>query len=298
MARIILDTNKVSTEQSLVILDLISWRLASWDDPTGKTVKQVLKILDTRDESRTEEIREVEDILRIVKRRILDNQENHQKCCEVLRDGSEKLRLLLAKKKHPREIRKLFKEEERAIVLDYQYEELLNNSSNTSEKIDLQIYSMDGATDSPNRTAIGGEFFTYSEVVWYLHTQGIVEAPELWTRQGDGVQNVTPSGYCMKNRADYIVALVHEGDNEFPVPLDVPIFGRNTCCVPTYESLGMHLARLWSSQYTICRASRIKNPNQSVLHTALNTNTFTVRMNELYVKVERRNVSSPVDVSN
>ncbi|KAG8750962.1 hypothetical protein FRC14_008261 [Serendipita sp. 396] len=177
---------------------------------------------------------------------------------------------------------------------------------------------MDGATDSPNRTAIGGEFFTYSEVVWYLHTQGIVEAPELRTRQeGDGVQNVTPSGYwwkfahgaervdvpiiytlSMKNRADYIVALVHEGDNEFPVPLDVPIFGRNTCCVPTCESSGMHLAQLWSSQYTICRASRIKDPNQSVLHTALNSNTFTVRMNELYVKVERRNVSSPLDISN
>ncbi|KAG8796523.1 hypothetical protein FRC16_009653 [Serendipita sp. 398] len=119
----------------------------------------------------------------------------------------------------------------------------------------------------------------------------------------------------MKNRADYIVALVHEGDNEFPVPLgeckiglngnvvihlrpDVPIFGRNTCCVPTCESSGMHLAQLWSSQYTICRASRIKDPNQSVLHTALNSNTFTVRMNELYVKVERRNVSSPLDISN
>ncbi|KAG8812108.1 hypothetical protein FRB91_004928 [Serendipita sp. 411] len=196
MARIILDTNKMSAEQSLVILDLISWRLASWDDPTGKTVKQVLKILDTRDESRTGEFREVKDILRIVKQQVLNNQENHQKCCEVLKDGSKKLRLLLAKKKHPKEIRKLFEEEERAIILDHQYEELLNDSSNTSEKIDLQIYSMDGVTDRPNCTAIGGEFFTYREVVWYLHTQGIVEAPELWTRQeGDGVQNVTPSGY-------------------------------------------------------------------------------------------------------
>ncbi|KAG8816637.1 hypothetical protein FRC17_000254, partial [Serendipita sp. 399] len=223
-------------------------------DVFGKTVKLVVKTPSKSDESNDGEMRQVESILEMVKLRILENQESHQKCCEVLKDGSGRLRILLEKKQSAEEIKSLFEEEERAILLDQQNGNLLE--SNPSEEYDSQIYFMDKSKDHPSHR-FRCDFSTYGEVVWYLHTEGLVEAPELWIRrEGDGVQKITRSGYwwkfahgaelvnvtiiytiSMKERSDYIVALVHEAEREYPMALDVPIFGKRSCCDPACASL-------------------------------------------------------------
>ncbi|KAG8827167.1 hypothetical protein FRC17_007968, partial [Serendipita sp. 399] len=223
-------------------------------DVFGKTVKLVVKTLTKHNESKDRGMRQVESILETVKLRILENQESHQKCCEVLKDGSGRLRLFLEKKQSAEDIKSLFEEEERAILLDQQNKELLESSP--SEEYDLQIYFMDKLKEHPSHR-FKCDFSTYGEVVWYLHTEGLVEAPELWIRhEGDGVQKITRSGYwwkfahgaelvnvpiiytiSMKERSDYIVALVHEEEKEYPMALDVPIFGKRSCCDPACASL-------------------------------------------------------------
>ncbi|KAG8827165.1 hypothetical protein FRC17_007966 [Serendipita sp. 399] len=280
-------------------------------DVFGETVKQVVN------HSKFVETETIEHILQSVKVQILANRGKHQACRDVLKEGSHEIRLLLRKRKRPEKLEELCEMENEAIERDRRFEKRHEERPNQPQRFELQIYSMEQPGSQSRSIGIRGTFSTYSEIVWYLQTHGMVYSPELWIRcEGDGIQTITDSGYwwkrvrgtegiedpviytmSRKGVVDYHVALVHEGDTEFPVVLRLPLVGEK-CCDPACSSLGEHLVLLWKDRYTVCRTLRIRDPEKSVFDVALNTLTFQNQENDLYVQVEKRDSADPIDMPN
>jgi len=87
-----------------------------------------------------------------------------------------------------------------------------------------------------------------------------------------------------------MVVLVHEGDRENPVVLDLPKGGKPgefPCCLLDCRSLDEHLSRLWPD-HLVERALRFSRPEDPVLVSRFDNSIFDHRTNDLYVKCKRR----------
>ncbi|KAG8789019.1 hypothetical protein FRC20_001028 [Serendipita sp. 405] len=146
---------------------------------------------------------------------------------------------------------------------------------------------------------------TYKDIMWHLTFQEIVQVPEVWTRcENREKQPYTASGrhwnfvvghetidktvidiVDMNTVSDnYIVALVDTGEKEIPVPIGLPMFGRDTCCSPACGSLQVHLESIWEDVRV--EHARLFPSKNCMRDTPLDSRNFGSRRNELYVKVK------------
>ncbi|KAG8799958.1 hypothetical protein FRB91_003803 [Serendipita sp. 411] len=178
--------------------------------------------------------------------------------------------------------------------------------------LNLMVHFIDEPEKDPY--PLNDKFYSYYDILWYLNDQNIIKAPELWIREnaqkfqiplpnglaecwrwkcavaGEKLSGSVMYGLSMIGRSNYIVALVHAGqDEEFLMSIDVPIFGAEPCssCNPSCTTLGEHLTNIWTGRYRVFHASKLGNPECSALGKALNSIEFTIRMNELYIRAEK-----------
>ncbi|PVG00627.1 hypothetical protein CPB86DRAFT_871713 [Serendipita vermifera] len=172
----------------------------------------------------------------------------------------------------------------------------------------IRVFFMDEPERKPQ--VIDEKYSKFKEIRWYLMTKRIIGVSDMWIRY-ENKHQLTPHGRCweyinpkedidpttstleidivdIKSRGEYIVALLHENNQEFPTPLDIAK-GGGRCCDPNCGDLRNHLDNLWQTR-SVIKALRLSNPENSadVFSSPLNDETFDHRTNDLYLKCEPR----------
>jgi hypothetical protein len=163
--------------------------------------------------------------------------------------------------------------------------------------------------------------------LWYIIRAEIAVAPQLWIKR-EGIHEITRSGAQWEYRrgpsaietnevfvvstvdkSDYMVVLVHEGNQENPVVLGKCLMIRKTltlilgivfadlpkggkpgqfpCCNPSCRDLEQHLGRVWPG-HLVERALRFSRPEDTnILVSRFDNTIFDDKTNDLYVKCRR-----------
>ncbi|KAG8825606.1 hypothetical protein FRB91_011148 [Serendipita sp. 411] len=259
---------------------------------------------------RSSDLQKIEDIVLRVKEQMIAldaGNEGFLEYSKILQDGMNRLKTLMS----PRKLAKLENTEDEAIRQDQQRYESIQRQSSRLPQSDpdtrIQAYFMGDPDKEPYLLPQDRLMTTYNDIMWHLSVHKLVQAPELWARRQDpNVQHCTASGrYWIYVSGDepisetifdivemaavsdcYIVALLDNGERERPVPIDIPIFGKRTCCDPSCRSLRVHLESVWTNVRV--EHARLFRDERCVLEIPLDSKNFRERKNELYLKVMTR----------
>ncbi|KAG8832884.1 hypothetical protein FRC18_004465 [Serendipita sp. 400] len=210
-----------------------------------------------------------------------------------------------------RRLVKLEKDEAEAVQQDQQRHESTQHQPNLPPSLNsdtrIQAYLMEHPDGEPYILPPDPLIVTYNDIRHHLCVRRIVRSPDLWARCEDpDVQPLTASGrhwtrvsgnkpiektvLDIVERTEvsncYIVALIDDGAREIPVPIGVPIFGKETCCNRPCGSLQVHLESVWTGVRV--EHARLFPSKRCVLETPLDDRIFEVWKNELYVRVLTR----------
>jgi len=169
----------------------------------------------------------------------------------------------------------------------------------------ISLYRMEDPLSEP--LVLELQWRRYCELIWYITHAKIVPKPDLWIRR-DNKHSLTPTGriWMYANGRDeiqdmnldvvnrevttnYIVALVHENEQDIPVPIDICQHGGDPCCPPNpCINLRNHLEKVWTSRVVV-NAHLISDPEKnSVLSDLIDTSLWTPRTNDLFIVCEPR----------
>lgn len=203
----------------------------------------------------------------------------HNTCKEIIKEEFQHLNAL--KLRSTAEQTKDEGDERAAIDQDLEaLERLIQQMTSANQATPLReliIRSMDDVTLQPIR--ITERYTQYSEVVRHLRKHHDIEEAEIWVRRENQhtwtksgyrwfpVDNPEPIGDCTldfisaKHRALYVVVLVDQGGDEFPVALDIKRQGTSEeCCTPRCGNLENHLEAVWPTR-DVRFAYKIDAPN-------------------------------------
>ncbi|KAG8760932.1 hypothetical protein FRC14_001004 [Serendipita sp. 396] len=259
---------------------------------------------------RSSNLDRIETIVFRVKEQVFkvnEDNESHLKHGQILQEGMKDLKTFV----NSRRLAKIEKAEAEAVQQDQQRHESIQHQLRSLTPSDpdtkIQAYFMGDPDKEAYLLPQDHLITTYNDIMWHLCFRELVQAPELWARREDpNVQPWTTSGrhwiyvsgdepisetvFDIVEMATvsncYIVALVDNGERERPVPVGIPIYGKETCCDLRCGSLRVHLESVWTGVRV--EHARLFRSKKCVLETPLDSKNFGVRKNELYVKVMTR----------
>lgn len=229
--------------------------------------------------------------------------ERHEERAQIIKKGYERLNKL--KQRPAEDVANDETEEIKAIeydlkVLQDQTPQSNTTANQTQNLLSVTLSSMDCPEPLPITITQGA---CYSSLVWLLRDLHQVDVPNIWIRQ-EGKQPWTPKGLGLEqveydkmieehtldfvdstNNRYYIVAVVSENGNEFPVALDIkPMGATRQCCQPNHcGTLRGHLSTIWPTRYVNSAYKRHKpndDPN-AILSRAFDTEDLTLFAHQL-----------------
>ncbi|KAG8753785.1 hypothetical protein FRC14_005742 [Serendipita sp. 396] len=235
--------------------------------------------------------------------------ERHPVCCTILQEAMGDLKKALAKQRRKDEL----EEKEKKAILDdrRRYDRVRQSTPRPSSNLNTElkmIFIRDPREPEKEPYILKQDrlMITYKDLIWRLRVDKIAQFLHLWARSVNpgirgyaacpGLQWIHVVGnYPIEGREfgvvdldkvsdSYIVALVDKNGNEdIPRPIDVPLFGKKTCCEPACNSLMTHLQSIWKDS-TIMNA-RMLPDDRCVRQTPFDSENFPPLRNDLYLEV-------------